>query len=59
MDKNKDIDINQVLVLNSRKVLPYALYKMMNSQASDEETVKEYAGFVGKTCAERMFLVRQ
>ncbi|KAK3770372.1 hypothetical protein RRG08_028270 [Elysia crispata] len=59
VDKNKDIDINQVLVLNSRKVLPYALYKMMNSQASDEETVKEYAGFVGKTCAERMFLVRQ
>ncbi|GFR87448.1 arginyl-tRNA--protein transferase 1 [Elysia marginata] len=58
-DKNKDIDVNQVLVLNSRKVLPYALYKMLNTDASDEESVKEYAGFVGKTCAERMFLVRQ
>lgn len=58
-DKNKNIDLNQVLVLNNRKVLPYALYKMLNSDASDEETVKEYASFVGKTCAERMFLVRQ
>ncbi|GFO24303.1 Arginyl-tRNA--protein transferase 1 [Plakobranchus ocellatus] len=51
-DKNKDVDVNQVLVLHRRKVLPYALYKLMNSEASDEATVKEYAGFVGKTCAE-------
>ncbi|RUS75694.1 hypothetical protein EGW08_016536 [Elysia chlorotica] len=58
-DKNKDIDIHQVLVLYNRKVLPYALYKMMNREATDEENVTEYAGFVGKTCAERMFLVRQ
>uniref|UniRef100_A0A2C9JLZ4 Arginyl-tRNA--protein transferase 1 n=1 Tax=Biomphalaria glabrata TaxID=6526 RepID=A0A2C9JLZ4_BIOGL len=58
-DKDKDIDVNQVLVLNKGNILPYGFFKMMTSRNSDESEVKEYAEFVGKTCAERMLLVRK
>ncbi|KAK0053361.1 arginyl-tRNA--protein transferase 1-like isoform X1 [Biomphalaria pfeifferi] len=58
-DKDKDIDVNQVLVLNKGNILPYGFFKMMTSRNSDESEVKEYGEFVGKTCAERMLLVRK
>lgn len=59
-DKDKDVDVNQVLCLNQGTMLPYAFYKMMNkSKNLDDSEVEEYGGFVGKTCAERMLLVRK
>ncbi|XP_005097396.1 arginyl-tRNA--protein transferase 1 isoform X1 [Aplysia californica] len=59
-DKDKDVDLNQVLCLHQGTMLPYAFYKMMKkSKTPDEDEVREYAGFVGKTCAERMLLVRK
>ncbi|KAH9507257.1 Arginyl-tRNA--protein transferase 1 [Bulinus truncatus] len=58
-DKDKDFDVNQVLVLHKGNMLPYGFYKMMKSRSTDEDEVREYAGYVGKTCAERMLLVRK
>ncbi|XP_059153504.1 arginyl-tRNA--protein transferase 1-like isoform X2 [Physella acuta] len=58
-DKNKDIDVDQVLVLHKGTMLPYSFYKSKKSRGSDEDEVKEYATYVGKTCAQRMLLVRK
>lgn len=58
-DKNKDIDVEQVLVLHKGTMLPYSFYKAKKSRGSDEDEVKEYATYVGKTCAQRMLLVRK
>ena len=56
-DKNGSIELDSVLVLHRRQMMPYFLYKMM-SASDDEATVREYAQFVGKTCAARMLLYR-
>lgn len=58
-DKEQDIDVNQVLVLHKGNMLPYGFYKMMTSHGRDEDEVREYASLVGKTCAEKMLLVRK
>ncbi|CAG5125688.1 unnamed protein product [Candidula unifasciata] len=58
-DKEQDFDVNQVLVLHKGNMLPYGFYKVMTSQGRDEDEVREYASLVGKTCAERMLLVRK
>ncbi|BFZ09834.1 hypothetical protein BsWGS_12873 [Bradybaena similaris] len=58
-DKEQDIDVNQVLVLHKGNMLPYGFYKIMTSHGRDEDEVREYASLVGKTCAEKMLLVRK
>ena len=58
-DKDGDIDLSSVLVLHKRQMMPYFVYRMMNSDKDDDATVTQYAKFVGKTCAQRMLLYRQ
>ncbi|CAL1542689.1 unnamed protein product [Lymnaea stagnalis] len=58
-DKESDIDVGQVLVLNNGTILPYCFYQQTNEAGDDEAEVKEYASFVGKACSSRMLLVRQ
>ena len=49
--------LDTVMVLHKHVVMPHAQYKMFKPNA-DDAPVKEYAGMVGKTCAERMLLFR-
>ncbi|XP_052810981.1 arginyl-tRNA--protein transferase 1-like isoform X2 [Mya arenaria] len=58
-DEDGVVDLEKVMVLWQRQVMPYTIYTALKQgKASDEAEVKEYAGFVGRTCAERLFLVR-
>ncbi|KAK2190729.1 hypothetical protein NP493_71g00004 [Ridgeia piscesae] len=57
-DDDSKIDIKSVLVLTMRQRMPYFIYKSLRPDTNDEAEVKEYAGFVGRTCAERMMLYR-
>uniref|UniRef100_A0A0B7ANR0 Arginyl-tRNA--protein transferase 1 n=2 Tax=Arion vulgaris TaxID=1028688 RepID=A0A0B7ANR0_9EUPU len=58
-DSQKNIDVNKVLVLHKGNMLPYEFYKIMSSHSKNDDEVIEYAGLVGKTCAESMLLVRK
>ena len=46
------------MVLHKRQAMPYLIYRAISPGAEDEEEVKQYAGYVGKKCAERMLLYR-
>ena len=52
------MELGRILVLYERKALPYQFYTMLNPESEDEAEVLEYAALVGKTCAERIMLVR-
>ena len=62
-DEDGKIDIDRVLVLHARQAMPYEVYKaikaMVRPDSNDQEEVKEYAQFAGKTCAQRMLLFRK
>ncbi|XP_068113682.1 arginyl-tRNA--protein transferase 1 isoform X1 [Hyperolius riggenbachi] len=57
-DPERLTDLGRVRVLHKRTVMPYSIYKRKRKGPSDETTVKQYAGLVGQTCAERMLLYR-
>lgn len=58
-DENGIITLDNVLVLYRRSIMTFKQYKdIKKQQNTKEDVVKEYAGFVGKTCAERMLLYR-
>ena len=60
VDENGTIDLDKVSILYQRQIMPYRLYHVLSKGANqDEDEVKEYAKFVGKVCAERMFLFRK
>ncbi|XP_023930830.1 arginyl-tRNA--protein transferase 1-like isoform X2 [Lingula anatina] len=58
VDENGVVNLDEVLVLFERQAMPYTVYKALNPRARDEGDVKEYAGFVGKKCYQRMLLFR-
>ncbi|KAM4702688.1 arginyl-tRNA--protein transferase 1 isoform 2-T2 [Rhinophrynus dorsalis] len=58
VDKDLLTDLGRVRVLHKRTVMPYSIYKKRRKGPSDEASVKQYAGLVGQTCAERMLLYR-
>ena len=58
-DAEGDIDVEQVLVMYEREAMSYEVYRLMNKDHCDEEQVREYASFVGMTCAQRMLLFRK
>ncbi|XP_064173002.1 arginyl-tRNA--protein transferase 1 isoform X7 [Anguilla rostrata] len=51
-------DLDRVLVLHRRAVMPYAAYARKRRGPSDEREVEQYARLVGQACAERMLLYR-
>ncbi|XP_018419457.1 PREDICTED: arginyl-tRNA--protein transferase 1 isoform X1 [Nanorana parkeri] len=57
-DKDRLTELGRVRVLHKRTVMPYSIYKKKRKGPNDETTVKQYAGLVGQTCAERMLLYR-
>ncbi|XP_053306228.1 arginyl-tRNA--protein transferase 1 isoform X2 [Spea bombifrons] len=57
-DKDVLTELGRVRILHKRTVMPYSIYKKRRKGPSDEATVKQYAGLVGQTCAERMVLYR-
>ena len=57
-DANGRIELNGVMVLHKRQAMPYLIYRAISPEAEDEEEVKQYAGYVGKKCAEHMLLYR-
>ncbi|KAK3097690.1 hypothetical protein FSP39_012152 [Pinctada imbricata] len=57
-DADGDFDINDVGILFMRQAMNYQLYRAFNKNANDAETVKKYATFVGKNCAQSMLLFR-
>ncbi|KAL3881818.1 hypothetical protein ACJMK2_028210 [Sinanodonta woodiana] len=58
-DENGKIDVDQVLIIHNGEAMPYEVYKAINPESGDEEEIKEYATFVGRSCAERMLLFRK
>ncbi len=58
VDVNGTVDLNRVLVLYERQIMPYQIYKALNPEADDEDEVTQYAGFVGSQCAKRILLYR-
>eukprot|EP00079_Xenopus_tropicalis_P028264 XP_012823156.1 PREDICTED: arginyl-tRNA--protein transferase 1 isoform X8 [Xenopus tropicalis] len=57
-DRDLLAELGRVRVLYKRTVMPYCIYKKRRKGPNDEATVKQYAGLVGQTCAERMLLYR-
>ncbi|KAM5141213.1 arginyl-tRNA--protein transferase 1 isoform 2-T2 [Mantella aurantiaca] len=57
-DKDHLTELGRVRVLHKRTVMPYSIYKKKRKGPNDETAVKQYAGLVGQTCAERMLLYR-
>ena len=58
-DEDGEVPLDEVLVLWQRQVMPYQVYTALKQgKAKDSDEVTEYAGYVGATCARRMFLVR-
>ncbi|KAM9327162.1 arginyl-tRNA--protein transferase 1 [Gastrophryne carolinensis] len=57
-DKDQVTELGRVRILHKRTVMPYSIYKKKRKGPSDETTVRQYAGLVGQTCAERMLLYR-
>lgn len=51
-------DLDRILVLHRRAVMPYAAYARKRRGSSDEREVEQYARLVGQACAERMLLYR-
>ena len=58
-DADGNINIDRVLVMYDREAMAYEVYRFINKDAHDEKEVKEYASFVGMTCAQRMLLFRK
>ena len=58
VDEDSNIDMQSVLVLTMRQKMPYFIYRSLRPDKGDEAEVREYAGFVGRTCAQRMLLYR-
>ncbi|XP_018079705.1 arginyltransferase 1 L homeolog isoform X2 [Xenopus laevis] len=57
-DRDLLTELGRVRVLYKRTVMPYSIYKKRRKGPNDEVAVKQYAGLVGQTCAERMLLYR-
>ncbi|XP_075468216.1 arginyl-tRNA--protein transferase 1 isoform X10 [Ascaphus truei] len=57
-DRKTLTELGRVRVLHKQTVMPYSIYKKRRKGPSDEAAVKQYAGLVGQTCAERMLLYR-
>lgn len=51
------VNLQEVLVLYNHKRMSYLSYKKIKKQTNDDE-VKEYAGFVGRKCYRSMLLFR-
>ncbi|CAH2322774.1 arginyl-tRNA-- transferase 1 isoform X2 [Pelobates cultripes] len=57
-DRDNLTELGRVRVLHKRTVMPYSVYKKRRKGQNDEVDVRQYAGLVGQTCAERMVLYR-
>ncbi|NP_001085118.1 uncharacterized protein LOC432192 [Xenopus laevis] len=57
-DKDMLTELGRVRVLYKRTVMPFSRYKKRHKGPNDEAAVRQYAGLVGQTCAERMLLYR-
>lgn len=58
VDENGNVDPNRVLILHEQQEMSFEMYHQLKPEANDENQVMEYANFVGKPCAQRMFLFR-
>lgn len=59
-DENGEVNLAEVSVLYMRQLMYYPIYKMISRGANqDEDEVKQYAGFVGKKCANSILLFRK
>ena len=59
-DENGGVDLEDVLILFMSKMMTFPIYnKLSGGKNSDEDVVKEYAGFVGKKCAKKLLLFRK
>ncbi|XP_029650750.1 arginyl-tRNA--protein transferase 1 isoform X2 [Octopus sinensis] len=58
VDENGNVDPNRVLILHEQQEMSFEMYHQLKPEANDENQVMEYANFVGKSCAQRMFLFR-
>ncbi|XP_043911991.1 arginyl-tRNA--protein transferase 1 isoform X2 [Protopterus annectens] len=59
VDENAVSDINNVHVLYKNRAMLYSMYtyrRLAFRDSDEDELVKEYAGLVGKTCAQKMLL---
>lgn len=55
-DEDGEMDVNEVFILYKGEAMPYAIYKALNTHRRGDNSVNEYARFVGKLCATRMLL---
>ncbi|XP_071800775.1 arginyl-tRNA--protein transferase 1-like isoform X3 [Asterias amurensis] len=53
------VQLKHVRILHMQTAMQYPDYRTFVPHADDEQEVKEYAQYVGKTCAGRMLLYRQ
>ena len=63
-DEDKLTDIADVLCMYKQVALPYSVYAQFKKtdrrrEVTVAEEVKQYAGFVGGKCAQRMLLYRR
>ncbi|KAL4233849.1 Arginyl-tRNA--protein transferase 1 [Mactra antiquata] len=60
VDKNAEIDLENLLVLHKRQLMTYPIYKMLSKGENDDlQEVREYAGFVGKKASSSLVLFRK
>ncbi|XP_076444950.1 arginyl-tRNA--protein transferase 1-like [Babylonia areolata] len=59
VDPDGNVNLDQVLVLHDGEAMLYEVYRFVKKNTRDQKEVKEYAGFVGMTCARRMLLFRK
>ncbi|XP_074643511.1 arginyl-tRNA--protein transferase 1-like isoform X2 [Tubulanus polymorphus] len=60
-DPNGSIDVDKVMVLYERQMMPYSVYKALKFKGTavrDKMEVKQYASLVGKTCSQKILLYR-
>ncbi|XP_046387467.1 arginyl-tRNA--protein transferase 1-like [Ischnura elegans] len=54
-----EVNLKKVMILYKCKAMDYCTYKNINSSASDEEEVTEYARLVGEECCQTLLLFRK
>ena len=57
-DEDGRVELDDVHVLYRRQAMPYTVYRSFNQDAADEDEVRQYAGFVGRTVASSLLLYR-
>ena len=59
-DEDGEPDLETLLVLYQRTVMPYTIYQQLSKGKNDDlDEVKEYAGYVGRKCASSILLFRK